>query len=39
MKFYNKVVSPAFAGTHGVVYVLPETRSNSEILASQYDVP
>jgi hypothetical protein len=25
--FYARVVSPAFAGTHGIVYVLPETRS------------
>jgi len=37
-KFYNNVVSPAFTGTHGIVYVLPETRSNSEIFASYYDV-
>jgi hypothetical protein len=31
-------VSPAFTGTYGIVYVLPETRSNSEIFASYYDV-
>ena len=37
-EFYNDVVSPAFAGTFGIVYVLPETRSNSEIFASYYDV-
>jgi len=37
-KFYNNVVSPAFTGTYGIVYVLPETRSNSEIFASYYDV-
>jgi hypothetical protein len=37
-KFYNNVVSPVFAGTYGIVYVLPETRSNSEIFASYYDV-
>jgi hypothetical protein len=37
-EFFNKVVSPAFAGTYGIVYVLPETRSNSEIFTSYYDV-
>ncbi len=37
-KFYNEVVSPTLAGTYGVVYVLPESRSNSEIFASYYDV-
>jgi hypothetical protein len=26
-KFFNKVVRPAFTGTNGIVYVLPETRS------------
>ena len=36
--FYNDVVSPAFTGTYGIVYVLPETRSNSETFASYYDV-
>ncbi len=36
--FFNEVVSPTLAGTYGVVYVLPETRSNSEIFASYYDV-
>lgn len=25
-KFFKNVVRPAFAGTNGVVYVLPETR-------------
>ena len=28
--FYSKVVSPGFARTRGVVYILPETRSASE---------
>ena len=37
-EFFNKVVGPAFTGTYGIVYVLPETRSNSEIFASYYDV-
>lgn len=29
--FYESVVSPAFTGTQGVVYVLPETRLASEV--------
>jgi hypothetical protein len=37
-KFYDSVVSPTFAETKGIVYVLPETRSNSEIFASYYYV-
>lgn len=36
-RFYENVVSPAFSGTHGVVYVLPETRPAREIFGS-YDV-
>ncbi len=36
-KFYDHVVTPAFAGTTGIVYVLPETRSIQEVFAS-YDV-
>lgn len=36
-KFYVNVVSPAFTGTNGIVYVLPETRSAREVFAS-YDV-
>ena len=35
--FYDKVVIPAFSGTHGIVYVLPETRSARNVFAS-YDV-
>lgn len=30
-KFYESVVSPAFTGTQGIVYVLPETRMASEV--------
>lgn len=36
-KFYDKVVRPAFTGTNGIVYVLPETRPAREVFAS-YDV-
>ena len=27
--FYNTVISPAFTGTHGIVYILPETSEAS----------
>ncbi|MBP1746792.1 MAG: hypothetical protein H6Q54_1407 [Deltaproteobacteria bacterium] len=37
-KFFDKVVKPAFAKTTGIVYVLPEIKSTSEIFASYYDV-
>jgi hypothetical protein len=35
--FYQKIVSPAFTQSNGVVYVLPETRKASEVFGS-YDV-
>jgi len=35
--FFKNVVSPAFTGTNGIVYVLPETRSAREVFGS-YDV-
>ncbi len=37
VKFFEKVVRPAFTGTDGIVYVLPETRLTHEVFAS-YDV-
>ncbi len=37
-KFYDSVVNPSFAGTRGIVYVLPETRSINEIFATYYSV-
>ncbi len=36
--FFNEVVSPTFTGTTGIVYVLPDTRSISEVFAKYYDV-
>ena len=36
-RFYETVVSPAFTGTHGFVYVLPEIRPVREVFSS-YDV-
>jgi len=35
--FYKNVVGPAFSGSDGIVYVLPETRSVREVFGS-YDV-
>lgn len=32
-KFYENIVRPTFTGTSGIVYVLPEIRSNREIFA------
>ena len=37
-KFYTNVVNPAFAGTNGIVYVLPEVRTTREIFPAYYDV-
>lgn len=37
VKFYENVLSPAFQGTYGIVYVLPETRPAREVFAS-YDI-
>lgn len=36
-RFYETVIQPAFTGTNGIVYVLPETRSAREVFGS-YDV-
>lgn len=36
-KFFENVVRPAFTGTNGIVYVLPETRPAHAVFAS-YDV-
>jgi hypothetical protein len=36
-KFFDSVVRPAFTGTAGIVYVLPESRPAREVFAS-YDV-
>jgi hypothetical protein len=37
VKFFDKVVRPAFRGTNGIVYVLPETKLALEVFGS-YDV-
>ena len=33
--FFDQVLSPAFKGTNGIVYVLPETRSPASVFASR----
>ncbi len=37
-RFFEDVVRPAFAGTNGIVYVLPETRPARQVFASYYVV-
>lgn len=37
VKFYETVLSPSFRDSSGIVYILPEVRSNHEVFAS-YDV-
>ena len=37
VKFYENVVRPAFTGTQGIVYVLPETKTARQVFAS-YEV-
>lgn len=34
VSFYDKVVSPAFTGTNGIVYILPETRTARDVFGS-----
>lgn len=36
-EFFRNVIIPAFTGTDGIVYVLPETRTSQQVFAS-YDV-
>jgi hypothetical protein len=38
VKFYQSVVSPAFTGTNGIVYVLPETQSLHEVFDLYYGI-
>ena len=37
VKFYETLVSPAFTGTNGIVYILPETRAAQDVFGS-YDL-
>lgn len=37
-KFFDRVVQPAFTGTSGIVYILPEIKSMREVFPAYYDV-
>lgn len=37
-KFFDHVVEPAFTGTNGVVYILPEVKSIHQVFPKYYDV-
>jgi hypothetical protein len=37
-KFFDRVVEPAFTGTSGVVYILPEIKSMQQVFPAYYDV-
>jgi hypothetical protein len=36
--FFDDIVRPVFAGTRGVIYVLPEVKTTLEVFESYYDV-
>jgi hypothetical protein len=37
-KFFDTVVDPAFKGTNGIVYILPEVKATREVFPDYYDV-
>jgi hypothetical protein len=37
-KFFKSIVTPAFTGTDGIVYILPEVRSMHEVFSRYCDV-
>jgi hypothetical protein len=37
-KFFDRVVEPAFTGTSGVVYILPEIKSMQQVFPKYHDV-
>lgn len=37
-KFFDNVVQPAFTGTTGIVYILPEIKSMAQVFPVYYDV-
>lgn len=39
VNFYTDVINPAFKGTNGIVYILPETRSLAATFAKYYPAP
>jgi len=38
VKFFEQTVLPAFEGTNGIVYILPEVEANRDVFANYYDV-
>jgi hypothetical protein len=38
VKFFDRVVQPAFRGTNGIVYILPEIKSMRQAFPGYYDV-
>jgi hypothetical protein len=37
-KFFDHVIEPAFTGTSGIVYILPEVKTMQEVFPAYYDV-
>jgi hypothetical protein len=37
-KFFDHVIDPAFKGTSGIVYILPEVKSMHDVFPAYYDV-
>ena len=37
-EFFDKVVNPTFKDTHGIVYILPETKEMRTVFPAYYDV-
>jgi len=37
-KFFDRVVQPAFTGTSGIVYILPEIKTMRDVFPAYYDV-
>ncbi len=38
VKFFEQTVLPAFEGTNGIVYILPEVEATRDVFANYYDV-
>jgi hypothetical protein len=37
-EFFDRIVHPAFTGTNGIVYILPEIKTMREVFPAYYDV-
>ena len=38
VEFFDRIVHPAFTGTNGIVYILPEIKTIREVFPAYYDV-